>query len=128
MAKASLSQLDHEFKGVKRERSLPLANMGEGARAPVLREPTKRELELYSDERIRTCGQCKHFDLEAGRQKMIEEKFFERLTLEQDWKLRHLGAKPDELGLCGESNGTMVVSFMAVGCDHFTPRHNLRKL
>lgn len=115
MAKAGLGQLAHEFKDAVPTSTLPNAS---GAIAT----PNRRQLEIYSDGQVKTCGNCKHFDLEAGRKKMIEERFLERLVAEQEWKLRHLGAKVDELGLCGESNGTMVVSFMAIGCDHHTAR------
>jgi hypothetical protein len=117
-AKASVASLAHDFAGVTAQTALPVTG---GGSATVI-APNRRQLQMYSDGRAKTCGGCKHFDLEAGRKKMIEERFLERLTHEQQWKLHHLGAKVDEIGLCGESGGTMVVSFMANACDHFTER------
>ncbi len=119
-ATVSKEQLTHDFRGVQAESSLPIMN-SDGARisSAQVRAPNRRELQIYADGTVKTCGSCKHFDVETGRKKMIEQRFPERLVREQDWKLRHLGAKLDELGLCGMSGGTMVTSFMAKSCDQY---------
>jgi hypothetical protein len=120
-AVASKASLRREFAGVAPTTSLPVSwNGEESSRDAQVSAPSTLDLQAYRDGTAKVCGNCRHFDLESGRQKMIQERFPERLVREQEWKLRHLGAKLDELGLCGDSGGTMVTGFMAKACDHYT--------
>jgi hypothetical protein len=65
------------------------------------------------------CGFCRYFDLENGRKEIVRQRFAERLVYDEQWKLRHLGAPVDTLGLCGASNGEVATSFVSKGCDQF---------
>jgi len=118
-AHTTVEQLTHEFRGVTAQSALPVVENGREVSQAQVIVPQGRELDLYADGSVKVCGNCKHFDLEKGRIEMIRQRFPERLVREQDWKLRHLGSKLDELGLCGMSGGSMVTSFVAKGCDQF---------
>lgn len=65
------------------------------------------------------CGFCKYFDLENGRKEIARQRFAERLVHDEQWKLKHLGAPIDTIGLCGASNGEVATSFVSKGCDQF---------
>lgn len=74
--------------------------------------------ELEMAQATRVCGQCRHFDLASGQQKMRAARFLEQLVHEYEWQVRHLAAPVNELGLCGaHSSGS--------GADeHLTARLN----
>jgi hypothetical protein len=57
--------------------------------------------ELAMAEATKVCGQCRHFDLASGQQKMRAARFLEQLVHEYEWQVRHLAAPVNELGLCG---------------------------
>lgn len=73
------------------------------------------------------CGQCRHFDLKAGQQEMLKEKFQQALTSkhELDWKLRHLGAPLNDFGFCGANNSgapgepRMITAKLNPSCDAY---------
>lgn len=116
-ATATREQLQHEFRGVQAQSALPVTSHGHELPPAQVIAPDRRELALYADAHAKVCGNCKHFDLKRGREEMIKQRFPERLVREQDWKLHHLGGKLDELGMCGQSDGTMLTSFMSKSCD-----------
>lgn len=98
-----------------------------GRRAPVVSGATAQEVENYAKMATRTCGSCRYFDLKVGQNEMIRQRFAERLVLEQDWKLQHLGAPVDHMGMCKASGGTMVTSTVtsADSCDQYRPKSRL---
>jgi hypothetical protein len=65
------------------------------------------------------CGDCKFFDLEAGRKEIIRQGFAERLAKEMEWNPDHVGAPPDSWGLCGASGGEMITSTHTLACDQY---------
>ncbi len=69
----------------------------------------------------RMCGQCRFFDLETGRKEIQRQRFYERLTREQEWQLKHLGAPIENMGLCGASDGSKITAALtnADKCDQF---------
>lgn len=96
-----------------------------GPATPVMM-PSEEEVSRYGPvaealEELRVCGACRFFDHQGGREEIMRQRFLERLVREEEWKLEHLGAPPDDLGLCGQSNGEMVTSKMASAhnCDMF---------
>lgn len=91
-----------------------------GVDSSVIR-PSPAELESYGSPGGETCGSCKAFDLEKGRQKIIDERFAERLVHDEQWQLRHLCVPPDHIGLCGQSGGEMAVTVISKACDHYRP-------
>lgn len=117
-AKTSREQLRHEFKGVTPTSALPVTyNDGVRAQDAQVSAPNRRDLQLYREGDRKVCGNCKHFDLEGGRVQMVRERFLERIVLEQEWALRHLGVKQlDELGVCRDRDGTMATGFMSKAC------------
>lgn len=73
------------------------------------------------------CGECKFFDLEKGRKKIIEEDFGRKLAKELEWNPDHLGADLDTFGLCGQSGGSMLCSTMTLACDQFRAKIKMGK-
>ncbi len=72
-----------------------------GKSAPIV-GATAGEIENYAEAPRRTCGTCRHFELRRGRQEIVRQKFLQRLVLEENWKLQHLGVPADHLGICGQ--------------------------
>jgi hypothetical protein len=119
-ANTTREQLAEEFRGVEASHSLPIVENGKQLdRGAAVYSPSAAELKMFGNQRAQVCGNCKHFDLEKGRQEMIRQRFPERLVREQSWQLRHLGGKIDEVGLCGQSGGTMATTFMSKACDQY---------
>jgi hypothetical protein len=69
-----------------------------------------------------TCAECAHFNITEGRKEIVRQKFAERLVLEEEWALRHLGGSIDHMGLCGRANGDLATLTMSPACDGFKPR------
>lgn len=110
------------FKTGQGKRKLEMA----GRNAQVV-GATAGDIEKFSLASGRTCGLCRYFDLEVGRREMVKQRFGERLVLEQEWKMQHLGAPIDHMGMCKASGGTMVTSTVtnAGTCDQFRPKSRL---
>lgn len=129
----SKEQLAHEYEPALQRRaeapaSLPTqwkdGHTGESAPGnPVLiASPDAEEIQAFSSPRANVCGNCRFFDLENGRKEIVRQRFGEKLVLEFEWKLRHLGADVDAIGLCGQSGGETAVSFVSKSCDQFRPK------
>lgn len=97
-----------------------------GKRAPVVRGATAGDIQNYAQAPTRVCGTCRHFQLERGRREIAKQRFLERLVLEEDWKLSHLGAPADHMGICGEKP-TMATSTVtnASSCPAYQPRDGI---
>lgn len=85
------------------------------------------DVQNYTDAPARTCGTCKHFRLKEGQKKMMGERFAEKLVLEDEWKLRHLGAPLDHFGVCDASGGKMATATVtkADDCPGYSPKARL---
>lgn len=70
-----------------------------------------------------TCGECKYFDLEKGREEIARQGLGKALVQDYEWQIRHLGAPLDQLGLCGASGGQTLTSVVARSCDQFRRRN-----
>lgn len=90
--------------------------------------PTAAQVEAYRDGQAVTCAQCWYFDLKNGQVEMRRQHFAERLVREQEWKLHHLGAPLNHVGLCGASGGQMATTTVTKACDQFRPRNGRLKL
>ena len=90
-------------------------------------QATAGDVQNYADAPVRTCGTCKHFKLKEGQKKMMDERFAERLVLEEEWKLRHLGAPLDHFGVCDASQGQMATTTVskADDCSGYVPNKRL---
>lgn len=89
-----------------------------GMRSMVLR-PREEDVALFGTE-VKVCGDCKYF--ERGLTAKVEvqnQRFFERLVLEEGWKTQHLCSPPEDLGLCGAGNGEMMTGRMHKACDQY---------
>jgi hypothetical protein len=84
--------------------------------------PSAHEIGRYGDQRRVTCASCKKFDLTAGQKQMHREGFVARLVHEMSWKVKHMGAAPETMGLCGETNGDRLTSMHSAACAHYRPR------
>lgn len=85
----------------------------------TLVQPTAQEHAAFSSKHAEVCGNCKYFDLESGRKEIVKQRFAEKLVKEYEWQLRHLGASPDAIALCGASGGELAVIFVSKSCDQF---------
>lgn len=85
----------------------------------LVQRPTEGEVNVFSQQRVKTCADCKHFDRnEKTLKKFRDTKFFRELVHGYQWKLKYLPGKPEELGLCGVRSGT-VVGPTSKACDHY---------
>ncbi len=91
-----------------------------GRDAPIVSEATEGEVQSFGVPSL-TCGSCKYFDIEAGRKKIIEERFAERLVLEEEWQLRHLGVPADSLGMCARTDD-MATTIVSKACEQYVPK------
>jgi hypothetical protein len=116
-------QLAHEYAGVQ-DSGIPtfLESGGQRLRGRSLQRVTPGEVAVFSSPRAVTCGSCKFFDLENGRKEIVRQKFGEKVVKDYEWKLQHLGADPDAIGLCGASGGEIATTFVSKACDQYRPR------
>jgi hypothetical protein len=116
-------QLNREYAGVQ-ESGLPtvLESGGRQFRGHNLQLVTADEVATFGNSRVATCGSCKFFDLESGRKEIVRQRFGEKLVKDYEWKLKHLGADPDAIGLCGASGGECATTFVSKACDQYRPR------
>ena len=80
--------------------------------APLVHGATAQEIENFAQPASRTCGMCKNFQLNEGRREIARQNFLPRLLLEEGFRMKHLGAPPDHLGICG-AKPSMVTSTVA---------------
>lgn len=84
---------------------------------------TAKDVENYASAPSRVCGECRHFQLQAGRREIVKQKFLQRLVLEEEWKIRHLGAPADHLGICGQQPSLVTSTIADAGtCNGFSRR------
>ena len=130
-ANTTIEELDEAYKGAQPAPAGVPTHFEDPGRKVRMRSkdtrvvaPNRQQLEVYGSQQVpMTCGQCEHFDLEGGRKQIIEERFAERLVREENWKLRHLGAPVDALGVCAE-NRELAVTYVsgARNCPSFRPK------
>jgi hypothetical protein len=84
--------------------------------------PDGKEVMSYGFGGHAVCGECRYFDIDAGRQKIIDERFAERLVNDQEWQLKHLGVPVDSVGLCGAGGGELATTTVSKACDQYRPR------
>lgn len=110
------------------KRALPLTWSNGQQRTPghsLVQQATPEDVSLYGDSRRLTCASCKHFRHEAGQAAMAKERFVERLVIEEQWKVRHLGCSPKDYGFCQEHGKSTITSLHAQACDHHVPRSGM---
>jgi hypothetical protein len=90
-------------------------------REATIKTPSQEEKEMAVHTRV-TCSSCVHFDIKEGRKEIVKQQFAEKLVLEYEWALRHLGGSVDHLGLCGRSDGELCVTTVSPACDGFRER------
>jgi hypothetical protein len=94
-----------------------------GPRADVVRGITQKDVENYANAPTRVCGECRHFQLREGRREIVKQKFLQRLVLEESWKMAHLGAPADHLGVCGQKPSMVTSTIADAGtCPGFSRR------
>lgn len=96
-----------------------------GNNMPIVR-PDRQQVEAFSAPNQTVCGQCRSFNIEKGREEIIKQRFAERLVKEQEWKMHHMGAPPDSIGLCDQSGGELATTVVSKSCPHFRPRGRRR--
>lgn len=84
---------------------------------------TAQDIENYAQAPSRVCGECRHFQLTEGRKEIVKQKFLQRLVLEDSWKMAHLGAPADHLGVCGQRPSLVTSTIANAGtCPGFSRR------
>lgn len=86
-----------------------------------IQTPSSQEQAMTATTRT-TCSGCEYFDIKNGRKEIVKQQFAEKLVLEYEWALRHIGGSVDHLALCGRSNGELCVTSMSPACDGFRER------
>lgn len=98
----------------------------QGKRAPIVAGATAKDVENFARTPTRVCGTCRHFRLEEGRKEIAKQRFLERVVLEEKWKLQHLGAPPDHLGICGQQPSMATSTVTNAGnCSGYQPRDGI---
>lgn len=115
-------QLTHEYAGAQGGLPTYMESGGTRIEGRRLQPVTSGEVAVFGSPRATTCGSCKFFDLENGRKEIVRQKFGDKLVRDYEWKLKHLGADPDAIGLCGASGGEMATTFVSKACDQYRPR------
>ena len=95
---------------------------GQKLRGQDARIKTPSQQEQAMSQTRTTCSQCEYFDVKNGRKEIVRQRFAEKLVLEYEWALRHVGGSVDHLALCGRSNGELCVTSMTPICDGFRER------
>ena len=128
-ATTTVEQLEAEYGGaLAQQGALPstwkdgVSGREVGGKPVQIHAPTAEEIADFARPHAVTCGSCKYFDLEEGRKEIVRQRFGEKLVREMEWKLEHLGADVDAIGLCGASGGEMAVTFVSKACDQYRPK------
>lgn len=85
----------------------------------LIHQPTRSQVNLFSQSRIRTCGGCKHFAHEHFQQKDIKRGFLTALW--EEWGPnghKYVGDRPDKLGRC-KQDSSLAVGPSSLACDHY---------
>jgi len=94
----------------------------------LIATPSAEDTKLYGDGRRTTCASCRHFRHEDGQAAMAKERFVERLVIEEQWKVRHLGCSPRDYGFCQQHGKNTITSMHAVACDQYAETRGLMSL
>lgn len=98
---------------------LPLEYQSGGqtvAETSLIAKPDARQLRVFQNARVRTCGSCKYFD-NANFQK-VAGAFMKTLVHEYEWNPKFIGDHPSRMGRCGQDPST-AVGPNSLGCDHY---------
>jgi len=90
----------------------------------LIKNASADDVHKYSRAAGKTCGTCEKFELKRGQHEIVKQRFLERLVLEQEWQLKHIGAPIDHIGICGESGGEMATTTVSAAsdCAGYKPR------
>lgn len=93
-----------------------------GAQRARVERVSAQDIRNYASAPRNVCGTCRFFHLKRGQEAIVKQKFLDRLVREEGWQTKHIGAPPDHLGLCGQSNGELAVTTVSPGCDGWRDR------
>lgn len=86
------------------------------AESALIQKPTGRQLSVFQNQRVRTCGMCKHF--RRGYFQQIREFFMQALVHEYEWDPRFVGSNPHQMGRCMQDS-ELAVGPNSLGCEVF---------
>jgi len=66
-------------------------------------QPTRHQLNVFSQNRQKSCIQCRSFNHKRGQEILHKEKGLATIVHEYEWKVRYLGSPPEQMGLCEQS-------------------------
>ena len=78
-----------------------------------------KEVASFSDQRVTTCGSCRHFR-GPNKDRGAISRFMAMAIYEAGWKKEFLGHPPEQLGRCAENEATCTGPHSR-SCDHYTP-------
>lgn len=92
----------------------------------MIQQPTPGEVGHFSNKRVRTCASCRFFDKNERTDKFIRDnQIFKKMRSEYGWKEpgRYMPTTTpgalQELGICGQSQGTRMVGPTSGACDQY---------
>lgn len=130
-AQATAEELEHDLQHQTPDFSgLPTAWKDKAGKTHLKGAPTqvvspdRNQIALYGLQRAFVCGHCKYFDLETGRREIARQDMGRKIVREYGWQLKHMGATPDSMGLCGAGAGETITSYFSKGCDQFRDKRS----
>jgi hypothetical protein len=89
----------------------------------MVQQPTEREVNHFSNQRVKTCATCKSFQNdEKTNAKIRDTDFWRKIRFDYKWRAQYLPGKAHELGLCAQSNGERMVGPTSGACDLYKLR------
>ena len=92
-----------------------------GTGQSMVYRPGLREVKTFSKNRAKLCGDCKFFNHPEGQKRLFQQKQALEIVHDHQWRLEHLGDKPERLAVCDQRD-TMLVGPMSAACEHWKPR------
>ncbi len=85
----------------------------------LVAQPTRAQVNLFSQSRIRTCASCKSFAHEHFQQKDVKRGFIRAIW--EEWGPnghKYVGDRPDKLGRCRQDE-RLAVGPNSLACSHY---------
>ena len=86
------------------------------ARSSLIAKPDARQLRVFQNARVRTCGSCKFFDNVAFQK--VAPEFMRQLVHEYEWNPKFIGDHPSKMGRCAQDE-SVAVGPNSLGCDAY---------
>lgn len=115
---------DDEFnpaKATKEELREVFGDRMPGTGQRLVYHPKPKEVRDFSKHRARLCGDCRHFNYREGQKRLFRDRKALEIVHDYEWRLEHLGDRPERLAICAERDDTLVGP-MSAACEFWKPR------